>query len=129
MDVLLFEDFQGVELSVVKDLALWVKRELGADTPLHLSRFYPLYKLKRLPPTPVSTLEKARETAISSGLEYVYIGRVPGHEAWNTFCARCQRPVIQRTGYMIEALHLTEGKCAHCKNPIPGIWDLNSIGA
>jgi pyruvate formate lyase activating enzyme len=112
------------EMSVVKDLALWVKRELGADTPLHLSRFYPLYKLKRLPPTPVSTLEKARETAISSGLEYVYIGRVPGHEAWNTFCPRCQRPVIQRTGYMIEALHLTEGKCAYCKNPIPGIWDL-----
>jgi pyruvate formate lyase activating enzyme len=110
------------EMSVVKDMALWVKRELGADTPVHFSRFYPLFKLKRLPPTPVSTLEKARETAISSGLKYVYIGRVPGHQAWNTFCPHCHRPVIQRTGYMIEALHLTGGKCNNCRNPIPGIW-------
>jgi len=111
------------EMSVVKDMALWVKRELGADTPVHFSRFYPLFKLKRLPPTPVSTLEKARETAISSGLKYVYIGRVPGHKAWNTFCPHCHTLLIQRTGYMLEGVRLTEGKCINCRNPIPGIWD------
>ena len=110
------------EMSVVEDLSFWVRKELGADTPLHLSRFYPLYKLQRLPPTPVSMLEKARETALGCGLEYVYIGRVPGHEAWNTFCPKCKKIVIERMGYMIKEMHLDTGKCGYCGNPIPGIW-------
>jgi pyruvate formate lyase activating enzyme len=110
------------EISVVRDMCHWVKRELGADTPVHFSRFYPLYKLKRLPPTPVSMLEKAREVALSSGLEYVYISKVPGHEGWNTFCPKCEKMVIQRTGYMIREIHLKDGKCEYCGKPIPGIW-------
>ncbi len=110
------------EMSVVEDLSFWVKKELGADTPLHLSRFYPLYKLQRLPPTPVFTLEKARETALACGLEHVYIGRVPGHEAWNTFCPKCKKIVIERMGYMIKEMHLNRGKCGYCGKPIPGIW-------
>ena len=40
------------EMSVLKEMCLWMKRELGGDTPIHFSRFYPLYKLKTLPPTP-----------------------------------------------------------------------------
>jgi pyruvate formate lyase activating enzyme len=110
------------EMSVIEDLALWVRKELGADTPLHLSRFYPLYKLQRLPPTPVSLLEKARETALACGLEHVYIGRVPGHKAWNTFCPRCQKMVIERMGYMIKDMHLNTGNCGYCGRPVPGIW-------
>jgi len=108
--------------SVIRDMSLWVKRELGADTPVHLSRFYPLYKLQRLPPTPVSTLERARATALDVGLEYVYIGRVPGHDAWNTFCPKCEKMIIQRTGYMIKETHLRGGNCHYCGKPIPGIW-------
>jgi len=110
------------DMSTVKEMCLWVKRELGADTPIHFSRFYPLHKLKKLPATPVSTLEKARELAFSSGLEYVYIAKVPGHEGWNTFCPKCKKMVIQRTGYMIGEMHLQEGKCSYCGSPIPGIW-------
>jgi pyruvate formate lyase activating enzyme len=89
---------------------------------LHLSRFYPRHKLKKLPSTPILTLEKARETALSCGLEYVYIGKVPGHEAWNTFCPHCGKMVIQRTGYMIGEKHIAEGRCAYCGHPVPGIW-------
>jgi pyruvate formate lyase activating enzyme len=110
------------EMSVVREMCLWVKRELGADTPIHFSRFYPLYKLKSLPPTPVSALEKARSMALSTGLEYVYIGNVPGHESENTFCPRCKKMVIQRTGYMIGEVRLKGGKCGYCGKPIPGIW-------
>lgn len=110
------------EMSMVREMCLWVKRELGADTPIHFSRFYPLYQLRNLPPTPVSTLEKARAVALSSGLEYVYIGNVPGHEGENTFCPRCKKMVIQRTGYMIGEMHLKGGKCGYCGKPIPGIW-------
>jgi pyruvate formate lyase activating enzyme len=103
-------------------MCLWLKKELGADTPVHFSRFYPLYKLRRLPPTPISMLEKAREVALSSGLEYVYIGKVPGHVGWNTFCPKCKKMVIQRTGYMIREMHMKEGKCEYCGKSIPGIW-------
>jgi pyruvate formate lyase activating enzyme len=110
------------EMSVVKEMCLWIKKELGPDTPIHFSRFYPLYKLRSLPPTPVSTLERARAVALSAGLEYVYIGNVPGHEGEHTFCPKCKRLLIQRTGYMIGEVHLKAGKCSYCGKPIPGIW-------
>ena len=110
------------EMSMVREMCLWIKKELGADTPVHFSRFYPLYKLRTLPPTPVSTLEKARAMALSTGLEYVYIGNIPGHEAENTFCPSCKRMIIQRTGYMVGEINLKAGKCKYCGKPIPGIW-------
>jgi pyruvate formate lyase activating enzyme len=110
------------DLSEVREMCRWVKEELGADTPVHFSRFYPLYKLRKLPPTPISTLEKAREVALSCGLEYVYIGNVLNHEAWNTFCPQCRQIVIHRTGYMIRDLHVIEGTCEYCGKTIPGIW-------
>jgi pyruvate formate lyase activating enzyme len=110
------------EMSEVKEMCLWIKKELGSETPVHFSRFYPLYKLRSLPPTPVSTLEKARTLALSSGLEYVYIGNVPGHEGENTFCPRCKKLLIQRTGYIVGEVHLKGGKCGYCGKPIPGIW-------
>jgi pyruvate formate lyase activating enzyme len=114
---------QNDDMSVVREMCLWVVRELGADIPFHFTRFYPLYRLTKLPPTPVATLEKARETALSVGLEYVYIGNVPGHDAWNTFCPGCRSMVIQRTGYVIREIRLDQGKCFNCGRPIPGIWD------
>ncbi len=110
------------DLAVLKEMCLWIKKELGADTPIHFSRFYPLYKLKNLPPTPVSTLEKAREAASSAGLEYVYVGNIPGHAAENTFCPKCKKMIIQRTGYMVGEINLKNGKCRYCGKPIPGIW-------
>jgi pyruvate formate lyase activating enzyme len=110
------------EVSIIKEMCLWIKKELGADTPIHFSRFYPLYKLKTLPPTPVSTLEKAREVALSLGLEYVYIGNIPGHIGENTFCPKCKKMIIQRTGYMVGEINMRDGKCRYCGKPIPGIW-------
>lgn len=110
------------EIPVVREMCLWIKKELGADTPIHFSRFYPLYKLKSLPPTPVATLEKARAIALSAGLEYVYIGNVPGHEGENTFCPKCKKMIIQRTGYMVGEVRIKGGKCGYCGKPIPGIW-------
>lgn len=59
------------DLTQVRAMCQWIYQELGPDIPLHFVRFYPLYKLKSIPPTPVSTLEKAREAANDEGLHYV----------------------------------------------------------
>jgi len=101
----------------------WILKEIGPDVPLHFSRFYPMYLMKNLPPTPIETLEKAYETAIKEGLNFVYIGNVPGHPAENTLCPRCRNTVIQRKGYQIEAVALIGGRCSFCQNPVAGIWD------
>ncbi|MBW2055975.1 MAG: AmmeMemoRadiSam system radical SAM enzyme [Deltaproteobacteria bacterium] len=110
------------DMDEVRRMSRWIKEELGPEVPLHFSKFYPMYKLRNLPPTPVSTLEKAREVALSVGLQYVYLGNVPGHEAENTFCPKCRKLLIRRTGYMVGEINLERGKCKYCGNPIPGIW-------
>ena len=82
--------------------------ELGPLTPLHFSRFYPLYKMQNHFPTPVSTLERARELALKAGLKYVYLGNIPGNPAESTHCHGCGKLLIERTGYRIG--RCTEGR-------------------
>jgi len=103
-------------------LAQWVKSNLGADVPLHFSRFYPQYLLKNLPPTPQETLDRAKAIADAEGLHYVYLGNVPGHPAESTYCPKCGRVVIKRIGLMTQEIHLRKGKCEYCQQPIAGIW-------
>jgi len=109
-------------MSVVRGMCLWIKKELGSDVPIHFTRFYPMYKLRNLPPTPVETLEEARSIALSAGLEYVYIGNVAGHEGEHTYCPHCKKVIIARRGYFILADHVIKGKCEFCGKAIPGIW-------
>lgn len=106
----------------IRAMCRWIVDELGPDVPLHFGRFYPLYKLANLPPTPVRTLDRVRDIAREEGLRYVYIARVPGHEAESTFCHNCNRPVIERLGFVIEEMHMQDGACAHCGTAIPGRW-------
>jgi pyruvate formate lyase activating enzyme len=106
-----------------RGLARWIKAELGRDVPLHFSRFHPEYLLKNLPPTPLPTLERAKAICDAEGLQYVYIGNVPGHPAESTFCPKCRRVVVERAGLTVRALHLDGGKCRFCQQAIPGIWE------
>ncbi|MDZ7265451.1 MAG: AmmeMemoRadiSam system radical SAM enzyme [candidate division KSB1 bacterium] len=107
----------------LQQMCRWLVQELGPDVPLHFSRFYPQYRLKNLSPTPVSTLETARKIALDSGLHFVYIGNVPGHEGENTYCPGCHKLVIRRLGYQIAENNLLEnGFCKFCQRKIPGIW-------
>jgi pyruvate formate lyase activating enzyme len=106
----------------IKRLSRWILDEIGPDVPIHFSRFQPMYLLKNLPPTPQSTLENARNIARKEGIHYVYIGNIPGHEAENTYCPNCQKLSVERRGYRIRQIHIKNGKCAFCSNPIPGVW-------
>jgi len=103
-------------------LAQWVKSNLGADVPLHFSRFHPEYLLKNLPPTPLETLERAKAIADAEGLHYVYLGNIPGHPAESTYCPKCRRLVIGRIGFTVTEMHLRKGKCEYCQQVIPGVW-------
>ena len=110
------------DIKQVKKMCEWIITELGADTPVHFGRFYPLYKLSNLPQTPVSTLDDVRDTAITAGLSYVYVARVTGHEGENTFCGECREKIIDRMGFIIEKMHIKDGKCGFCDAPIAGRW-------
>jgi pyruvate formate lyase activating enzyme len=111
------------DLATITKMCLWIKDNLGADTPIHFSRFYPMYKLIALIPTPVETLEKAANTARDCGLKYVYIGNIPGHAAENTYCPKCLKAVIERSGYMVSRINLQKGRCKSCQQKIEGIWE------
>jgi len=106
----------------VRKMARWLADEAGADVPLHFTRFYPMYLMKNLPPTPVSTLERLRDAARAEGLRFVYVGNVPGHEGENTVCPKCRTVLIERYGYEIRNNILVEGACPVCRQRIPGLW-------
>lgn len=98
----------------LKEIASFVCNELGEKTPWHVTRFYPHLEFSHLPPTPVSTLEKAREIGLEEGLNFVYLGNVPGHPFENTYCPQCQREVISRSGFSILSSKVKQGKCGFC---------------
>jgi pyruvate formate lyase activating enzyme len=102
----------------------WIKRELGADVPLHFSAFHPDYKMGDVPPTPVATLMRARNIALQQGLHYVYTGNVHNIEGDTTFCPSCQAPLIVRDWYQINDYRLTaKGQCPDCGSAVAGRFD------
>jgi len=110
------------DIGSIRRMCAWIRDELGADVPLHFARFYPLYRLANLPQTPVSSLDRARETALEEGLRYVYVSRVTGHAGENTYCPNCGEVVIGRVGFIIDEVNLSAGHCSHCGEAIPGRW-------
>lgn len=104
----------------LKDAANFVANELGVDTPWHISRFFPDYKMTDVPPTPVETLDRAREIGLEAGLRYVYVGNVPGEA--NTVCHKCGQMLVQRLGYRIlENRVQPNGRCPNCGTPVAGV--------
>lgn len=112
------------DMDQVRAMCRWIKASLGDDVPLHFSRFYPRYKLKSIPPTSVDTLEKACKISAEEGLKFVYIGNVAEHPFEHTYCPECKKMLIRRIGYNVSVEGLTDGRCAYCKEPIPGIWKI-----
>jgi pyruvate formate lyase activating enzyme len=100
----------------IKKLVNWIKTNLGSDTPLHFSRFYPYYKMLDVSPTPVETLERALNIAKKAGLKWVYIGNVAGHKAESSWCPRCGTLLIERKGYDVRVI---SEKCSKCGESIP----------
>lgn len=102
----------------LKKIALWIKKELGPETPWHVTRFYPAAQLENLEPTPLATLEKARQIGLDMGLYFVYLGNVGMHKGENTYCPRCGQEVIQRTGYFTKLIGVEGNKCKFCQQDL-----------
>lgn len=97
----------------------WVADELGDDTPTHFSKYYPQYKMN-LPPTEVTTLQKAYEIATLK-LKYVYLGNIWDIDTNTTYCPECKKKVIVREGYTLVVSKIKNGKCQYCQGVIYGL--------
>lgn len=111
------------DLDMIKRMCAWLAANGFSDNPLHFSRFHPMYKLQRLPVTPLKTLEAAKEIARSEGLKYIYIGNVPGSNEANTICPSCKEVLVERSGYTIKSMRVANNTCPNCSEPIAGHWD------
>jgi pyruvate formate lyase activating enzyme len=105
----------------LKDIAQFIAN-LGKETPWHISRFHPQFKMQNLPATPVAVLHRAVEIGKQAGLKYVYSGNVPGDDGENTYCFNCRNLLIERYGFRIVSNNLQGNKCFQCGTELEGIF-------
>jgi pyruvate formate lyase activating enzyme len=105
----------------LRDIADFIATELGVETPWHVSRFHPDYKMYDRSATPQSSLLSAYEVGRKAGLRYVYVGNMPGAQLEDTYCPGCNESVIERWGFQVRKQHLRDGKCLYCGTAIDGI--------
>lgn len=106
---------------VLHDIAARIAGELGPEVPWHVSGYYPAYHFA-VPPTSFRTLERAWHIGREAGLEFVYVGNVPGHRYDNTYCPQCSMLLIERRGFEVVSNHLQQGRCPWCQRSIAGVW-------
>lgn len=103
----------------ITQIVQWVHDNVGIDTPMHFTRFHPMYKMDGLHPTSLDTLEMAHDIAKKAGMRFVYIGNVGGHKYENTYCPKCNALLIDRLGFRVGAVKIRDGKCPECGETIP----------
>jgi pyruvate formate lyase activating enzyme len=103
------------------DIARFIAEELGVETPWHVSRFHPDYKMHDRGPTPSATLRRAYELGREVGLRYVYVGNLPGAHLEDTNCPSCGRVAIGRWGFQIAERRTRDGACVACGAQIDGV--------
>ena len=99
----------------LEDISRWIAGSLGPSTPWHVTRFHADHLLRHIPSTPISALERAYEIGRRAGLQFVYLGNVPGTDKENTICPACGRLAVRRLGYRTELAGMVDGRCAHCR--------------
>jgi pyruvate formate lyase activating enzyme len=92
------------------------------DIPWHVSGFHPTFKMLDRPSTSAQRLLTARDIGRAAGLNYVYVGNIRGSGGEATLCPACSRVLIERSGFLVVANHLTDGRCPQCRQPVAGVW-------
>ncbi|RJQ81457.1 MAG: AmmeMemoRadiSam system radical SAM enzyme [Desulfobacteraceae bacterium] len=111
----------------LRRLAGFLVEALGPETPWHISRFHPTYRLTDRPVTPVATLRRARQIGLKAGLLYVYTGNVPGEDGENTICPGCGAVLIERYGFTVRRNRIREDQCPHCATPLHGVFSASRL--
>ena len=106
----------------IRDMTRFIARDLGPETPWHVSRFHPSYRLTDVGPTRIQALEQAARIGKAEGLYHVYTGNAPGLDTENTFCHACNKLLVDRYGYRIKNHMTTPGQCPACNTPLHGIY-------
>ncbi len=104
------------------EMTEWIMKNLGPDVPLHFTAFHPDFRMMDHPPTPASTLRRARSIALSKGLHYVYTGNIHDLTTQSTYCHKCAKVLIERDWYELGAYHIQNGKCEFCATKISGVF-------
>jgi pyruvate formate lyase activating enzyme len=105
----------------LRAMCRWVRAELGPEVPHHFTAFHPDFRMQQTPPTPLSTLVRAREIALEEGLRHVYTGNASHPEGEVTYCAGCGIALVERDRYRILAYRLdADGRCPECGTPLAG---------
>ncbi len=105
----------------LRALTAWIVQELGVETPWHVSRFFPAYRMPDTPPTPLETLRRAADLGREAGLVHVYVGNAPELGLEHTTCAGCGRRLIERHGYRVRADLTEDGSCPACGRRLAGV--------
>jgi pyruvate formate lyase activating enzyme len=107
----------------LEELTQWVVTHLGPEVPIHFTAFHPDWKMLDTPPTPASTLQRARQIALKNGIRYAYTGNVHDAEGGSTYCHHCGQCLIGRDWYELSTWNLTtDGHCNRCGTPCAGVF-------
>jgi pyruvate formate lyase activating enzyme len=106
----------------LQGIAERIATDLGAGVPWHISGYYPAYRFTA-PPTPVLSLERAWHIGKGAGLDFVYLGNVPGHRLDNSYCPHCGALLVGRRGLCMTHCLLVGARCPGCAREVPGVWD------
>jgi pyruvate formate lyase activating enzyme len=105
----------------IRDVARFLARECGADTPWHVSGFFPAYRMADVPPTPPETLRRARDIGLEEGLRYVYEGNLWEGGDEDTRCRECRVALIRRRGFDVLENRVARGRCPDCGATVAGV--------
>lgn len=97
-----------------REFASWVRDSLGSEVPVHFSRFRPMHEMRDVESTPLDTMEEAHRVSVEEGLEFVYLGNVPGHRYEDTYCPECGAKAVDRSGFAVARTNLDDGSCGEC---------------
>ena len=110
-------------LDDLKRMVDWLLDAVGSDVPVHFTAFHPDFRMKDIPSTSHETLIAAYDLARGAGLDYVYIGNVHDVTRQSTYCASCERLLIERDWHQLGRYRLSDNRCAHCNATIPGVFE------
>ena len=105
----------------LRALARFIRDELGADTPWHVTAFHPAYRMTDHPATRAETLRRCRDIGLEEGLHFVYTGNVFCAGGGDTLCPQCGEPCLERQGWQV-TMRTDTGVCPRCGSQLPGVW-------